>query len=166
MADLKKLTVDELTVGNAVGPHMTLSPAGWWLWKDSVTAYASLVTTNGHAHLALYDANGQERVSLFIEGDGTPHLYLQDGNGDARLICRLADDGHAHVEILDGARNGRLELSTDEDDSQPVITLKDSNGDPLMQITLDWEGRPSLQVKGTEDTWKPWLTAGGKVQKE
>jgi hypothetical protein len=162
MADARKLTVDELTIGNEHGPHLILTPQGWWLWKDQGTPSASLVTTDGHAHLGLYDANRQERVALFIEGDGTPNLYLQDGNGVPRLNCRLADDGHAHVEIADGARNSRLELSTDEDDGGPVITLKDSNGDPLMEITLDWQGRPTLRVEGTEDTWEPWLTASGK----
>jgi hypothetical protein len=150
MADAKKLTVDELIIGPESGPHMTLSPYGWWLWKDQVTPYAFLTAMNGHAHLGLYDANRQERVALFIEGGGTPNLYLQDGNGVPRLICRLADDGHAHVEIQDGARNGRLEISTDEDESEPIITLKDSNGEALMEITLDWLGRPTLRVKGTK----------------
>jgi hypothetical protein len=162
MADAKKLTVEELTIGNEHGPHMTLSPYGWWLLKDKITPYASLTTTKGHAHLGLYDANHQERVSLFIEGGGTPNLYLQDANGVPRLICRVADDGHACIEIQDGARNSRLELSTDEDESEPIITLKNSLGKALLEITLDYEGKPTFTLRDAEGHGTPWLTAEKK----
>ena len=124
----------------------------------------SLSLSHGRPYLILRDENTQERVHLFIENGGTPALELKDGNGQARLICYMTDEGVPHVVLHDGVGKTRLELTTDGDDFEPIVTLHNSDGEPCMQMTLDFEGTPSLNISGENNTWQTWLKA--KATKE
>jgi hypothetical protein len=139
---------------------MTLDPSALWLWrKDKAGPCAALHLIHGRAHFSFYDGNGRERVSLSIEGDGTPSLFLQDGNGTPRLLFYLTNEGIPFLALGDGARKDRLELSTDVDDFDPIMALKDKTGETALEIMLDHKGNPSLMVPGPNDTRTPWLTA-------
>jgi hypothetical protein len=80
-----KLRVEAITIGPEDGEHLTLDPSALWLWKGRAKPCAALRLTYGSPAFTLYDANGQERLTLLLAGDGTSAVHLQDGNGRARL---------------------------------------------------------------------------------
>ncbi len=138
---LGKMRVDEIQIGPETGAHMTLDPSA----------------------LSLYDANGHERVSLFVEKDGTPTLLLKDGNSRTRLENYVGEDGSAQIRIMNGEGKNVLRLYTDEDDCKPIIALCDSDGKEILEIMLNHEGKPALMVRNQEDHRVPWvMTAEAK----
>jgi hypothetical protein len=158
-----KLRVNEIIVGPEDGEHITLDPHALWLWRGNKTGpAAALYLTLGRPHLSFYDANGKERVTVFLEGDGTPNLFLQDGNGTPRLLCYLTGEGIPFLVLGDGARKERLEFTTDVDDFDPIMALKDKTGETALEIALDAQGEPSLMVRNKQGTRVPWLTAERK----
>jgi len=159
-----KLRVDEIQIGPETGAHMTLDPSALWLWRDTMSPCTALRLDHGHPHLSLYDANGHERVSLFVEKDGTPTLLLKDGNSRTRLEHYIDEDGSVQIRIMNGAGKTALPLYTDEDDNAPVIALCDSTGEEILEIMLNYEGKPALMVRNQEDHRVPWLTAKAKEE--
>jgi hypothetical protein len=158
-----KLRVNEILVGPEDGEHMTLDPSALWLWrKDKAGPCAALHLIHGRPHFSFYDGNGRERVSLFIERDGSPNLFFRDGNGGARLSCYLANTGHARRDLSDGEEKTRLQLSLHEDESTPIVALRDTQGETLLEIVLDYQDKPSLMVPDRQGNRTPWLTAERK----
>jgi hypothetical protein len=56
----------------------------------------------------------------------------------------------------------RLELSLEEDENEPIIKLLNRNGNALMEITLNWENKPTFLLYDAEGHRVPWLTAEKK----
>jgi hypothetical protein len=54
--------------------------------------------------LLMYDRNGQERLALFVENDGTPHIRLHDANGQKRVSVSVNMEGSPTLQLLDATQ--------------------------------------------------------------
>ncbi len=126
---------------DAEGLHLT-APDGALTMLDagglvfSARAGSTQGTSFGPKGLAISDAMGRTRATLFALLDGQPSLTLLDAAGNSRMSLFLVADGHPMLTFKDAAGTGRAALFLTPDGA-PRLSLKDASG--AIRTLLDAE---------------------------
>jgi len=95
-------TFEKLIIGDVKGAHLSLSPNGIKMHEETGELRAELWMEYDGPALLMYDRNGQERLALFVENDGTPHIRVHDANGKKRISVSVDMEGGPLLQFLDG----------------------------------------------------------------
>jgi hypothetical protein len=141
------------------------------LEDENGNARARLSMTEGEPTLALYDEKGKPRIEMSVNRDG-PELALLDENGKLRAQLAVVGDamqmvlldsqerfraglaadknGAVGMELADHNGKRRIGLTVDRDADTPMMSLKDKNEKPCIQVAV-YRDAPGLlfQENGT-----------------
>lgn len=95
-------TFQDLSIGDAEGAHLFLTSHGIKMQDETGALRTEVWMEDDGPALLMYDRNGQERLALFVENDGTPHIRVHDANGKTRVNVSVTMEGGPLLQFLDG----------------------------------------------------------------
>ena len=88
-------------------------------------------TSNGEVALALYDETGKTRIILSHDPAQLSLLQFKAADGSTRAAMVAQDDGTCAVMLYD--QEGMLRVTVSNTDHNAVLSLRDRNGNELVQ---------------------------------
>jgi len=100
---------------------------------------AELGSNNGNPRLALFDLEGQNRISVGVEASGMPILTIADEQEQPRAAFLVDAAGKAGLSLLDQQNRTRAALIVEED-GRTSLSILDDAGKPRALLGADAAG--------------------------
>jgi hypothetical protein len=105
--------------------------------------------------LLVRDKDGNARMDLGTNSDGTPRLLFQGRDGKVRLALHLVEDDSPTIWLGDKGGKNRLSMTVNEDG--PAMDLKYQAGAARVRMTVNRDDAPRLAVSDKDGKYHLWM---------